>query len=95
MADRIRLRLRAMLGYKVDIIAVLITLSGMMNFFKEDLNTIAKGELKYKADFVLDLRNSEYATKAKIRASMKDKCYNVVLTVDGKGEILNGKCQCP
>ena len=61
----------------------------------EDLNTIAKDELKYKADFVFDLRISEYTINAKIRASMKDKCYNVVLTVDGEGEVLNGKCQCP
>ena len=44
---------------------------------------------------MLHLRISEYTINAKIRASMKDKCYNVVLTVDGEREVLNRKCQCP
>ena len=72
-----------------------ITLSGMMKFFKEDINTITKGELKYKADFVLDVRVSDLVVMAKIRASMKDKSYSVKLTLDGDGGIAKGECECP
>ena len=50
----------------------IITLSGMLKFFKDDINTVTKGELKYKADFVLDLRIVDFSIMAKIRASMKD-----------------------
>ena len=48
----------------------IITLSGMLKFFKDDINTVTKGELKYKADFVLDLRIVDFSIMAKIRASM-------------------------
>ena len=57
-----------------------ITLSGMMKFFKEEVNTITTGELRCKADFVVDL-----VIIAKIRATMKDKSYCVKLTLDGDG----------
>ncbi len=73
----------------------IITISGMMEFFKEDINSITKGELKYKADFVLDLRLSDHVIKAKVRASMKDKSYSVMLTVNGDGGISKGECECP
>ena len=62
-----------------------ITITGMFEFFKVDLNTISKGELKYKADFVMDFKINAYTISAKIRALMKDKCYPVSLTVDGDG----------
>ena len=73
----------------------IVTLSGMMDFFKDDLNTISKGEIKYKANFVLDLKLNEYTINAKMRASMKDKSYTVALTVTGDGDILKGHCECP
>ena len=73
----------------------IITIAGMVNFFKEDTNTITKGELKYKADFVLDLRLTGLTVVSKVRASMKDKSYSVTLTIDGDGGILMGNCECP
>jgi len=73
----------------------IITLSGMLKFFKDDINTVTKGELKYKADFVLDLRIVDFSIMAKIRASMKDKSYRVKLTLDGNGGIVEGECECP
>ena len=72
----------------------IITFAGITNFFKEDLNTIAKGELKYKADFVLELRIHEFTIRGKVRASMKDKSYSVHI-VDGDGGITEGQCECP
>ena len=72
-----------------------ITLAGMMNFFKDDTTCISKGELKYKADFVLDLRIDSYNIRAQVRASMKDKSYKTVLDVDGEGNIAGGRCECP
>ena len=73
----------------------IITIAGMVNCFKEDTNTITKGELKYKADFVLDLRLTGLTVVSKVRASMKDKSYLVTLTIDGDGGILKGNCECP
>ena len=72
-----------------------ITITGIFEFFKDDLNSISKGELKYKADYVMDFRIYEYKINAKIRASMKDKCYPVSLIVDGDGGIVEGQCDCP
>ena len=72
-----------------------ITITGIFEFFKDDLNMISKGELKYKADYLMDFRIYEYKINAKIRASMKDKCYPVSLTVDGYGGIVEGQCDCP
>ena len=73
----------------------IVTLAGMTKFFKDDLNCINKGELKFKADFVLELRNIEHQINAKVRASMEDRLYAVTLTVDGDGSISEGKCECP
>ena len=72
-----------------------ITLSGVMEFFKDDLNSVSKGESKYKAGFVLELKITEFVIKAQVRASMKDKSYKVSLTVDGDGGISHGECDCP
>ena len=62
------------------------TITGIVEFFKDDLYMISKGELKYKADYVMDFRIYEYKSSAKIRASMKDKCYPISLTIDGMVE---------
>ena len=66
-----------------------------MNFFKDDINSVTKGDLKYRADFVLDLRIADFVIMAKIRASMKDKSYSVKLTLDGNGGIVEGESECP
>ena len=73
----------------------IITLAGIFEYFKDDVNTIRKGELKFKSDFVLDLRIDDLTVNAKVRASMKDKCYSVSLTIDGSGGIKQATCQCP
>ncbi len=72
-----------------------ITLTGIMKFFKDDPNTIEKGETKFRSGYVLELLLSDHKLSAKVRASMKDRCYSVVLTVDGKGGITEASCDCP
>ena len=42
----------------------IVTLSGMIDFFKDDLNTISKRKLKNKANFVLDLKPNECTINA-------------------------------
>jgi hypothetical protein len=37
-----------------------ITLSGMLNFFKDDHNSIEKGEQKFKSGFVLEMQVREH-----------------------------------
>ena len=71
-----------------------ITLSGIIAFFKDNLNSVTKGELKYKAGFVLELKIAEFVIKAQIRASMKDKSYKISLIIDGDGGICKGQSKC-
>ena len=73
----------------------IITLAGLFEYFKDDVNTIRKGELKCKSDFVLDLRINNLTVNAKVRASMKEKSYSVSLTIDGSGGIKQATCDCP
>ncbi|XP_065068318.1 uncharacterized protein LOC135693705 [Rhopilema esculentum] len=73
----------------------IITLAEILDFFKDDTNTVRKGELKFKSDFVLDLRIDELTVNAKVRATMKDKSYSVSLTIDGSGGIKQAICECP
>ena len=73
----------------------IVTLSAMMDFFKDDLNTISKRKLKHKANFVLDLKLNEYKITATVRASVKDESYMIALTVNGDDEILQGHCERP
>ena len=73
----------------------IITLSGILDFCKDDTNSVRKGELKLKSNFVLDLRINDLTINTKVRATMKDKSYNVSLTIDGFGRIRQATCQCP
>ena len=73
----------------------IITLAGILDYFKDDINAVRKGELKFKSDFVLDLRIDDLTVNAKVRASMKDKSYSVSMTIDGCGGIKQATCQCP
>lgn len=72
-----------------------MSLSGLFGFFKEDGNSISKGELKYKSGYVLHLKIDDYTIRGKVQASMKDKTYAVEIIVDGKGDIMSGNCECP
>ena len=72
-----------------------ITLAAIMNFFKEDSNTFEKGEKKFQADHVLKLEIQDLDIVDKVQASLKDRLYKVVLTVDGSGGIACAHCECP
>ena len=72
-----------------------ITLSGMLRFFKDDQNSIENGQQKFKSGFVLEVQMRDHMINGKIRASMKDKCYAVSLKVNRDGNILTGSCECP
>ena len=66
----------------------IITLAAIMKFFKEDSNTFEKGEKKFQADYVLKLEIQDLDIIAKVLASLKDRSYKIVLTVDGSGDLL-------
>ena len=73
-----------------------VTLGGsnrITEFFRAELKCISEDELKFKANFVLQLRVLDYTVHARGRASMKDKSYGVLLKVDGDGGILECKCE--
>ena len=72
-----------------------ISLTGILQFFRADENTIRKGELKFTSGFVLDLGICDFILSAKVRASMKDKSYSVSLTTDGSGGMNKATCECP
>ena len=44
--------------------AEVISLIGMVKFFKEDTNCLEKGELKYKSGFLLDVKLIGHEVKA-------------------------------
>ena len=67
----------------------------MIDFFEHDSKLISKGELKYNAGDVMNFRINGQTINARIRSSMKDKCYPVTLIVDGDGGIVEGQCECP
>ena len=66
----------------------IITFARITNFLKEHLNSIAKGELKYMADFVLELPIHEFTIRGKVRVPMKDKSYSVHLTGTNFGDVI-------
>ena len=70
-----------------------VTLSGIMKFFKDDLNTVSKGESEFQAG--LELKIVGFLIEAQVRASMKDKAYKTSLNVDGNGGIREAECECP
>lgn len=72
-----------------------VSLSGMLKFFKDDQNSIEKGEQKFKSGFVVQVKIKEYTINAMVRASMKDKCYAMSLQVKGDGNITSASCECP
>ena len=52
----------------------IITIAGIVNFLKDDMNFIEKGELKYKSDFVPSLQIRDHDINSAVRASMTDRC---------------------
>eukprot|EP00795_Rhopilema_esculentum_P003947 gene3947-15278_t len=72
----------------------LVSLSGLVTFFREDSNCITKGELKFNSGFVLDVKLKGFEVIAIVHALMKDCSYKVGLNIDGKGSILSATCVC-
>ena len=73
----------------------IITIAGILDFLKENTNTVKKGELKFKSDFVLQFRITDFTINAMVRVSMKDKSYSVSLTLDGSRGIKDAYCDFP
>ena len=73
----------------------MITLTGIMKFFKDDTNTVEKGEMKFRSGFVLELHLTDYTVSAKVRASMKDEVIPLPLELMVRGQILEALCECP
>ena len=76
-------------------VSAIINLSGLVTFFRDDPNCIAKGETKYNANFVLEVRLHDYDIFSSVRSSFKDKSYKTKLNIDGKGSIKSATCDCP
>lgn len=72
-----------------------VSIYGMMKYFDDAKNAFCKGELKYKSGFVLQVTMRDHTVHGIVRASMKDRSYNVEVLVDGCGNILDAKCACP
>lgn len=72
-----------------------VSIYGMMKYFNDAKNAFCKGELKYKSGFVLQVIMRDHTLRGIVRASMKDRSYNVEIRVDGCGQILDAKCGCP
>ena len=47
-----------------------ISLAGLLDFFKEASNTIVKGETIYNADFVLECKIADLTVQSSVRASV-------------------------
>ena len=71
-----------------------ISLAGLATFFKDDTNCIAKGEIKFKNGYVLEVKMLGMQISAQVQASMGDRSYKVTLTIDGSGNIISGNCGC-
>ena len=57
----------------------------MVKFCEEDTNSISKGMLNYKADFVLDLHLTGLTVGPRVKVSLTDKCYFLTLASDCDG----------
>nr|XP_039256402.1 uncharacterized protein LOC120333118 [Styela clava] len=57
----------------------IITLAGTITFFSEDLNSIKKEELKFKSNFVLDIRINDFGITAKEVAEAELSTYGHTL----------------
>ena len=75
--------------------AQVISLSGLLDFFRDEKNSIDKGEIKFNSNYVLEVRINGFEIKALVRASMKNKSYKVGLVITGDGSISSGSCECP
>ena len=71
----------------------IITLGEMTEFFREVLKCIGKGELEFKADFVLESRIIRHTISTKVRASIKSNY--VAFKVDCNRGILQVQWECP
>ena len=71
-----------------------ISLAGMLKYFKEYDSLIEKGDIKYMNGYVLQVHILDMNIEGLVRSSMGDKSYAVNIAVDGCGNILNSSCLC-
>ena len=71
-----------------------ISLAGMVRFFKDYDSLIDKGNIKYANGYVLQVRILDMSIEGFVQSSMGDKSYTVNISADGCGNILNSSCAC-
>ena len=71
-----------------------LSLSGLLQFFREDPNVVGKGEVKFECGFVLEVSIHGLEISARVRAFMKGRSNKVGLVVDGNGNIHSASCEC-
>ncbi|KAF5272814.1 hypothetical protein FQA39_LY07841 [Lamprigera yunnana] len=68
-------------------------------FFKENTSILRRGENSYSCGYVkntsFDPNVQPALLKGEVKASMKNRCYNIEISVDVDDGILEGKCTCP
>lgn len=72
-----------------------VTLSDILNYFKDDIKTFSRGEEKYKAQRVLTFRISGMTILSDVQSSMKDASYKVVINLNDAGKLSTCLCECP
>ena len=71
-----------------------ISLAGMIRYFKDNDSLIEKGNIKYANGYVLKVKILDMDIEGVVRSSMGDKSYAVNISIDGNRNILNSSCGC-
>ena len=76
-------------------VSAIINLSGLITFFLDDTNCITKGETRYRATSVLEVKLHDYDILLAVQSAFKDKSFKTKINIDGKGSIKSLACDCP
>ncbi|XP_065061751.1 uncharacterized protein LOC135688717 [Rhopilema esculentum] len=71
------------------------SITSLCIFFEGETKSISRGENHYKSGHVESITYIPGVLKGKVRASMKDKVYNVTVYVDESYLIKSTQCECP
>ena len=73
-------------GNKISVLNIrtkmAFSISSLCAFFEGEIKSISRGENHYKSGHVECITYAQGVLKGKVRASMKDKVYNVTVSLD-------------
>ena len=73
----------------------IVTLTYIVEHFKDNINTFRRGEEKYKAQRVLTFEANGMTILSYVQSSMKDTSYKVVINLNEFGKLTTCSCECP